>query len=222
MKTTLIIFTLNEIEGVNKIFPLIPFSCFDECFVIDGGSTDGTIEFFQEKNIPVVRQQKPGRGQAFFEAARIAEGDILFFFSPDGNEEPADLLKLLSAMKNGGDMAIASRAMKGGQFEKENFFIPYRAWANRIFSFLANLFFRGRVSDAINGFRAIRKDRFFDLKLNAEHFAIEYQMSIRAMKKKYNIMEAATIEGERMGKSKAKSLPVGLDLLGTLVKEFFL
>ncbi len=65
MKTTLVIFTLNEIEASHAMFSRIPFDNVDEAFVIDGNSTDGTIEFFRENNIPVYLQDKPGHGEAY-------------------------------------------------------------------------------------------------------------------------------------------------------------
>ena len=44
MSTALIILTLNEIDGVKNILPKIDQKLVDEILVVDGGSTDGTIE----------------------------------------------------------------------------------------------------------------------------------------------------------------------------------
>lgn len=221
MRSSLIILTFNEIEGIKTLFDKIPFAQFDERFAIDGGSTDGTVEFFKENKIKVITQQKKGRGAAFREAAEAANGQVLVFFSPDGNENPEDAVKLKEVIEQGYDMAIASRFLRGGDYEESEFFIPYRDWANRIFAFLANLFFGGKLSDPINGFRAIRKDRFQELKVNTPGFAIEYQTSIRAMKLGQKIKEIPTKENRRIfgGKSKARAIPVGLDLLRMLLRE---
>jgi glycosyltransferase involved in cell wall biosynthesis len=214
MKSSLIILTSNEIEGVKTLFPKIPLDRFDECLAIDWNSTDGTTEFLKERGIKVISQEKKGRGDAFRIAVAEASGDILVFFSPDGNENPADTVKLVAEIEKGYDMVIASRFAKGAHAEKEDFFIPYRSWANQALTILADLFFGGNLSDSINGFRAARKESFKALKVDAEGFAIEYQMSIRAMKSKQKIREIPTIEGQRIGsKSKAKSWPVGLNLL---------
>ena len=43
MKSTLIILTRNEIEGVKALYDRIPFDQVDEAFVVDGGSKDGTL-----------------------------------------------------------------------------------------------------------------------------------------------------------------------------------
>ena len=61
------------------------------------------------------------------------------------------------------------------------------------------------VTDTINGFRARRQD-LLDLNTTVKRFPIEYQISIRAMQRDWNIAEIATIEGQRAGgESKAIS-----------------
>jgi hypothetical protein len=119
-------------------------------------------------------------------------------------------------------MAIASRFLPGSRNDQSGSFIPHRAWANQLFKMLANLFFGGNLSDSINGFRAVNKNKFKTLNVDADGFAIEYQSSIRAMKLKQKIKEIPTIEGNRIGrKSGAKSIPVGLNILKVLIREIF-
>jgi len=223
MKSSLIILTFNEIEGIKAFFEKIPFDKFDEYFAIDNYSKDGTVEFLKEKGIKIIFQDKSGRGEAFRIASRVASGDILVFFSPDGNEDPADTVKLMEAVKEGYDIAIASRFLPQSRNDESGKFLPLRAWANQTFTFLANLFFKGNLSDSINGFRAIKKDKFKELKLDGEGFTIEYQMSIRAMKLKQRIKEIPTIEDQRIGgKSTAVSVPTGLRLLKTFFREIWI
>jgi len=85
-KTTLVILTRNEINGVKALIRKIPFEAVDEFFAVDYQSTDGTVEFFKKHQIPVVKQKKPGRGEAFKIAIAKARGDYLVFFSPDGTK----------------------------------------------------------------------------------------------------------------------------------------
>lgn len=220
LKSSLVILTFNEIKGLKALFDKIPFAQFDEVFTVDPGSADGTLEFLEEKGIRVILQEKRGRGEAFRIASEKAQSDILVFFSPDGNENPADTVRLRDLINQGYDLAIASRFMKESQSDQFGSFFPYRDWGNQSFTFLANLFFKGSLKDTINGFRAIRKDKFKELNLDAEGFAIEYQMSIKALKKGYKIKEIPTVEGKRIGgQSTASSIPTGLKLLKVFLKE---
>jgi glycosyltransferase involved in cell wall biosynthesis len=223
MKSSLIILTLNEIEGVRSLYGRIPFDAVDECFVVDGGSIDGTTEFFMERGIRVVPQAIKGRGEAFRIAVKEAEGDHLVFFSPDGNEDPDDIPRLLKLLIKGYDLAIASRFMPNSQNEEDDLRLPWRAWANRTFTYIANIIWntnRNYITDTINGYRAIKKEAFNKLNINAPGFVIEYQMSIRAMKLGLKVVEIPTIEGQRIGgESTAESIPTGLLFLRFLLKE---
>lgn len=220
MKSTLIILTRNEIAGTRALFDNLPIKEVDEVFVIDFQSQDGTPKYFRERGVRVVEQVKKGRGEAFRLGAEIATGDILIYFSPDGNEDPKDIIALKKLIEDGADMSIASRFTNGSRNEEDDSILPLRAWANRAFTLLGNLFFGGNVTDSINGFRAIRKDKFFALNLDAEGFAIEYQMTLRALKAGYKIMEIPTIESNRIGgESTAHAIPTGLKVLRVLIRE---
>ena len=221
-KSSLVILTLNEIEGISELFDKIPFNEVDESFVVDGGSTDGTVEFFRERGVRVVSQKSRGRGEAFRIAERESSGDHLIFFSPDGNEDPGDIPGLLKLLDEGYDMAIASRFLPLARNEEDDLRFPWRAWANRAFTFAANTIWNKNkyITDTINGYRAIKKEAFRRLKADAPGFAIEFQMSIRAMKLGLKIAETPTIEGRRIGgESTAESIPTGLLFLRFFFRE---
>jgi glycosyltransferase involved in cell wall biosynthesis len=223
VETSLIILTRNEIEGMRALIGRIPFESVDEHFVVDYKSDDGTVDFVKKRGIRIIHQEKPGRGEAFRLAMNKAKGKYLILFSPDGNEDPADIPKLIRNLREGNDMVIASRFLPEAVNEEDEYFLKPRAWANRSFTAIANLIWnRGGkyITDTINGYRAITKEAFKKLNLDAQGYAIEYQMSIRAMKKKMEIVEIATIEGQRIGgESKAKAIPTGLRFFILLLKE---
>ena len=50
MKVTLLIPTLNEIQGMKEIMPRIKKEWVDQIIIIDGDSTDGTLEYAKENN----------------------------------------------------------------------------------------------------------------------------------------------------------------------------
>lgn len=223
VQTTLIILTRNEINGLKSLIRKIPFEAVDEYFAVDYGSTDGTVEFFEKHEIPVVKQKQHGRAEAFYLGVSHAHGKYLVFFSPDGNENPADIPLLLTQLKNGYNLAIASRFMKQSRNEEDDKILKFRAWANKTFTFIANMVWGGKVTDSINGYRAIRKDAFEKLALDAKGFAIEYQMTIRALKLKMKISEIPTIEGNRIGGSSTSyAIPIGLRFVYYLFREILI
>ena len=220
--SALILLTLNEIEGLRALWAQLPLAEFREVVALDGGSTDGTQEFFREKGIPVVVQPIRGRGVAFRCAAEAVSSERLVFFSPDGNEDPADIVRLDDRLLDGADVAIARRFGPGAENEEDGEVVKLRARVNDTLSQLAHrLFHRGpRVYDTINGFRALRRSALLELDTTVKRFPIEYQITIRAMQRGWRIDEVPTKEGQRIGgERKASSWPVGVDHLRVLMTE---
>lgn len=227
MKLSLVLLTLNEREAISELYDRIAFDAVDEVFVVDGGSTDGTVAFFRARGLTVIPQQRPGRGEAFRVGARHAAGDAIIFFSPDGNEDPADMPKFRPYLEQGYDLVIASRMMRGGRNEEDAQRLKARKWVNQVLTLIVNLVWNGRgwlagryVTDTINGFRAIQVPAFNVLALDVDDYTIEFQMTIRALRRGLRIAEFPTVEGSRMGgKSKVRSFEGGLRFLRTLLRE---
>ena len=51
MKSALIIPTLNEIDGMKEVGPKIKKEWVAEIIIVDGGSTDGTVEEAKRQNL---------------------------------------------------------------------------------------------------------------------------------------------------------------------------
>ena len=125
---TLVILTLNEIDGVTQVVSKLPLHVVDEILVVDGGSSDGTVEF-----------------------------DQLVFSRPDCNEDRDDIPRLVDGLAAGYDTVIASRFMAGARSEDDDkFLFASRRWGNLLFTWLANVLCgRGAwITDTTDGYRA--------------------------------------------------------------------
>lgn len=223
MTRTLVILTLNEIDGSRALIPnLIQAGYTDEILAVDGGSTDGTREFLQEYNIPIYDQTKRGRGEAFRVGMANSRGKHVVFFSPDGNEDPKDIPNLFEALETGAAMAIASRFMPGARNEEDDEPLPLRKWVNQAFTIFANLIWnRGPwVTDTINGFRGIHREAFEQLAPASLGYTIEYELTIGAMRAGLTIREIPTREEQRIGgETKGASWPTGVKFLRFFLGE---
>ena len=226
MKLALCFLTYNEKECLEKMLPTLDTSMFDDVFAVDGGSKDGTLEVYKKYGVRVVPQVSRGRGLAFLIAQDATTADVIVYFSPDGNEDPGDFFKFRPYLEQGFDIVIASRMMKGAFNEEDVSWWRPRKWVNNAFNRAANLFWNRSgvyVTDTINGFRAIRRGLMKELGQDAIGHTIEYQNSIRAMKKGLKIAEFPTREGARIaGVIKATSLKTGLDFVRCLWREIWI
>ena len=179
------------------------------------------VESFPEKEILHLDQPIPG-GVWHLEWLQKQDTERLVFYSPDGNEDPEDIVRLDDALINGADLSIASRFAVGSVNEETDLFV-LRACVNQALTWIANKVFRQDppyITDTINGFRALRREDLLNLNTTVKRFPIEYQISIRAMQRGWKIQEIPTIEGQRAGgESKAISWPVGKDHIKVLLTE---
>ncbi len=218
MSIAIIVLTLDEIDGVNAIMPQINKNWAEEIVFVDGGSTDGTIEKAKELGFRVIHQQNKGEGNACRIGANETKSDFVMFFSPDGNDLPEDVPKLIEKTKQGHDVVHISRFGKNSISDDANW-LEY--FGNKMFTFLVNSFFGGSYTDALNGFRIIKRDFWNELKTDAQYLDIEQQTCIRLAKRKIPIYEIESREPDRIGgQRKMRPLTVGAQLSYQIIKEF--
>jgi glycosyltransferase involved in cell wall biosynthesis len=222
-KRTPVLLTLDEIEGVRAVLPRLPPDVADEILAVDGGSRDGTREFLAGHGIRVCGQTRRGRGEAFRVGVAESIGDVLVFFSPDGNEDPGDIPRLFEALEAGADMAIASRFLPNARNEEDDAAWPLRKWTNQAFTWIANAVWNrtGRyVTDSINGFRGLRRQAFLSLHPTSVGYTIEYELTIHALRACLRIVELPTVERARAGgETKAQSWATGVAFVRFLLRE---
>ena len=197
MRRSLIIMTHNMADTSRTLFSVIPWSEFDETLVIDSGSDDGTVKFYLDRGVEVVGQRSPGRGEAEAAGVNRTVGDIIVFYTPDGREDPRDIMRLVQEIEAGADLSIASRFMVGARHEDDGLSWTWLKWSNRFLSSAANFLFRRGpyINDTVSGFRAVRRDLYESMQPDDRSCAADYQMSIRAMKMRAGITEIPTVTG---------------------------
>jgi glycosyltransferase involved in cell wall biosynthesis len=220
-KATLIIFTRNEIDGIKQIFPLIPFQLFDEIIAVDANSTDGTVEFLQERGIKVLEQRMPGRVNAAIEAMESTNGEIVVFLSGDGNEDPTIIPTMLSRLDKN-DMVIASRFARGGSSDDSDDPLKIRKMMNIAIAGIVRSVWHTKITDATNGLRAIRRALWVRARVSPGYHTAELQLAIRAAKMGCRIDEVPTVEGRRVGHRRyAKTVGMAWSLFGIILREMF-
>lgn len=235
MKFTLFIPTLNEIEGVRAIMPRIKKEWVDEIVIVDGHSTDGTKEYFENMGHKVISQKLSGTLGAWQEGFQAATGDVIILFSPDGNSIPEKIPELVEKMKDGYDLVIVSRYKDGAKSEDDDWL---SALANFSFNKIINFLFKANYTDSLVMYRAFKKNILNKLDFNQDTGKkfnkyncglYEILMSIRCAKTKLKIAEISGDEPSRLdGTKDSRAHPGkfikmynGLLMLYNIFKEYF-
>ena len=205
---TLLIPTLNEITGMRQIMPKIQRDWVDQILILDGGSTDGTIEYAKAQGYEVHVQTRPGIRQAYMEVLPKIRGEVLLTFSPDGNSI-ADLIPpLIAKMNEGYDMVIVSRYLQGAKSQDDDWLTGFGNW---LFTKTVNLLHGGNYTDAMVIFRAYRTRLIRDLELDQDRWyhrpekwlrtriSWEPMLSARAARRKLKVAEIPGDEPPRIG-----------------------
>ena len=159
LRTTVLVMTLNEIDGMRSVLPKVKRDWVDQILVLDGGSTDGTVEWAREQGYEVYVQKAPGFRSAYLEVWPKLQGDVVVYFTPDGNSLPEAIPQLLDKMEEGYELVIASRYLGGAHSDDDD---PVTSFGNWLFRTLTNLLLRrrggARMTDPLVMLRAFRKD----------------------------------------------------------------
>lgn len=158
-RTTLLVMTLNEAEGMKQVMPRVERNWVDQILVLDGGSTDGTQEWARAQGYDLYVQKAPGFRSAYLEVWPLIQGDVVVYFTPDGNSLPEAIPQLLDKVEEGYELVIASRYLAGAHSEDDD---PVTSFGNWMFRTLTNLLLRkngtARMTDPLVMLRALRKD----------------------------------------------------------------
>ncbi len=231
MKVTLLIPTLNEIDGMKSIMPKIKREWYDQLLIVDGQSKDGTIEYAKQMGYPIIIQKKNGMRHAYMESLPYIEGDVILTFSPDGNSIPELIPECIAKMREGYDMVIVSRYAKGAKSYDDD---PVTAFGNKMFTTFINLFHKARYTDAMVIYRAYKKELIYTLDLDKEasytfeeklfktNISWEPLLSIRCAKKKLKVADIPGDEPKREGgERKLQVLRWGAAYMFQVFREIF-
>ena len=81
--TSVVICNKNSLKYLKKTIPIIKKVKFKEIFVVDGNSTDGSINFLKSEKIKVVSDKNKGLTFARKIGSKNSKGKYIFFLGPD-------------------------------------------------------------------------------------------------------------------------------------------
>ncbi|MFQ3284274.1 MAG: glycosyltransferase (TIGR04182 family) [Natronomonas sp.] len=171
--------TLDEAATVGEVVSGFRDAGFDDVFVIDGGSEDGTRAVAEDHGARVRTQSGAGKGQAVREALNYIEKPYVLMADGDGTYRPEDADAMLEPLFDGrADHVIGDRFadMDPGAMTK----------LNRVGNRLINRLFaavHGRaLRDILSGYRAFTRESIERFRLEADGFGIETELAAECVR----------------------------------------
>ncbi len=223
-KIEVIIPVLNEEKNISKVLYDIP-DYVHRIIVVDNGSRDNTIEVARKNGAFVVEQKKRGYGNACLKGMEYIQPDtdIVVFIDGDYSDYPEELNKLVKPIYNENyDFVIGSRVLKPNKG-----LTTVQKFGNSLACVLMKWFFKYHYSD-LGPFRAIKREKLFELEMQDKNFGWTVEMQIKAAKMGYNIIEVPVSYRERYaGKSKVSGtikgvFQAGFKILSLIFKYKFI
>lgn len=223
MKISLCLLTWNEIGGCRIDVPHLPVSAFEEVFAVDGGSTDGTVEYLVSKGIPVYRQPKNGLNAAYIHAVSLSRCDAIVFFFPKGTIETSTLQSFRQLFDQGNELVVASRNIAGAKNEEDSFILKPRKWGIYFLAVFAAMIWKRDgpvIRDVLHGYKGITIPAFKMIDPLDYGLSIDLETVVRSYKLNIQRVEFPVSEVARpFGVTRFKIIPTAIKLARYLIWE---
>jgi dolichol-phosphate mannosyltransferase len=209
--------TLNEEESIGSTIKEVRAVISDaEIVVIDGLSTDRTVEIAKSLGARVLLEKRKGKAFAIKTAFRKISSDYAVMIDADLTYPVKDIPKFLSLLKDY-DVVIGSRFK--GRFEDGS--MPFiNGVGNQIICLVATVLYLKPVSDVCTGMWAFRKNAYKAVEITAHTFELECNLFAQSVKKGFRIFEVPIDYARRGGVSKVQLMDGVKDCVFLLKERF--
>ena len=209
--------TLNEEESIQPVIREFRDLGYDNILVVDGHSTDKTVEKAKEAGAKVFIQSGSGKGQALKEVFGHIKEKYILLIDGDGTYLPRDAARMLEPLlEDRADHVVGNRLenLQGGALKRLNMF--GNKMINRFFAAIYGV----PLHDILSGYRAFTTEGIKMLDLSMPGFEIESEITIESVKKGLRIVEVPITYQPRPAGTKTKLHPFrdGMKIILTIFR----
>ncbi len=176
---TVIIPTLNEEEAIGEVLSLIPRTKDMEVMIVDGLSTDRTLEIAEGGGARVVLEKRKGYGRAYKTGFAKANGDIIVTLDGDLTYPADSIPELIRYLEEHElDFLTCDRL---SQLDKHAMSRKHRL-GNWILKHATNLLFGLHLKDSQSGMWVFRKETLNRFDLESDGMPLSEEIKIKAFR----------------------------------------
>ncbi len=195
-KVSVVIPAYNELRTIRSVIDRTKkadvLGLEKEIIVVDNCSTDGTREVIAELSKTgrikaILHEKNLGIGTSWRDGIAAATGQIIIRQDADIEYIPEDFPTLLRPILDGkAEIVYGSRLL---QFEKSKYRYKVYLWGGMLVNKLCTLIIGTRLSDILTASKVFEKSIFEKFSLESVHFEIEAELTAKAHRAGFRIIE---------------------------------
>jgi len=217
--TQVVIAALNEEQGIGPtIAELLDYLHNPSLLVVDGKSTDRTVEIAKELGAEIFIQDGTGKGDAVAKAIEYLDPNAEYIVITDADYTyPAQYIpKMIQLLEQHPGVGMVC----GNRFTDHvdrNALHSVFYFGNRLIAFTHNLLNGVELVDPLTGLRVVRAEILRNWKVQSKGFDVEVELNHFVERMGFNILEIPIEYRERLGEKK-----LGVRNGGEIFKRMFL
>jgi glycosyltransferase involved in cell wall biosynthesis len=196
LDATLVIPALNEEESLGYVLEAVDMDLLSEIILVDGGSSDRTIDIARQYGARTIQETRRGYGRACATGVAHAQGEIIIFLDADGADDPSQIPDLITPIiKEGVDMVLGSR-LAGNIYPGA---MPWhQKFGNQLSAGLIRLIYGLPISD-LSPFRSVLRSKLLELDMQEMTYGWPTEMITKSARKGWRIQEVPVDYHPRIG-----------------------
>jgi glycosyltransferase involved in cell wall biosynthesis len=219
MKISIIIPVYNEKNTVGELIKRVKAVPLEkEIIIVDDGSTDTTRQILERLRNQVDKilyhDGNQGKGAAIRTGIKEATGEYILIQDADLEYDPEDYFKLLRPIQKGW-----AEVVYGSRFTGEHRNMLFHHWlGNRFLTLTTNILYNTTLSDMETCYKLIKTDIIKPMRLKADRFGFEPEITAKILKQKIRIYEVPiSYAGREFHEGKKIHWTDGVNALGILI-----
>ena len=218
--TQVIMAALNEEEGIGlTITELMDVLDNPDVLVVDGKSTDRTLEIAKNLGATVACQDGEGKGDALAKALQYIDPQTEYVVITDADfTYPAESVpKMIQILESNPDVGMVCGNRFNGKVDSKAL-RPVFAIGNRLIAAVHNIINGIQLQDPLTGLRVVRAEILRNWTVKSKGFDVEVELNQQVDQRGYRIIEIPIQYRQRLGEKKL-GLKNGLEIFKRMMLE---